>query len=190
MTALAITAAAIILIALLRFGLMIEYGEDGLETFIKAGPFKFRTDTHGKRKAARKKIKEKKAGSAAGFMDIMKAVMNTLNRLRRKLLIKELTLHYTAAGDDPVKTAMNFGAANAVFGMIIPPLEDKFRIKKRDLQTTADFNGTEPVIYARIIISIAVWEALYVFSALLPLLKPSVEKPDIKLNTAGKERKQ
>jgi len=163
----------LLLLALLRVGVVLEYTENGLESWIKIGFLKLRINKDKKKKKKKKEKKESsfKPGSLKDFLDMLKAIKNTLGRLKRKLLIKILILHYTSASDDPAKTALQFGAANAVFGIAVPLLEQNFRIKKRDLTASADFDSKEPGIYAKIIISIAVWELLYVLSALLPLFK-------------------
>ena len=195
MMALAIISAILILIALLRFGVIVEFSDEGFTVKAKAGPFAFlvfpkkdkpgETEKKAKRKAEKKAARkaekeeqkrkkkeeqsERKPGGLKAFMDAFKAVKTALGRLRRRLLIKQLTLYFTSAGDDPAKTAMQFGAANAVFGAIVPVLERSFRIKRSDLRAAADFEAQEQSIYAKVIISIAVWEVLYVGFALLPV---------------------
>ena len=196
----AIIFTVIILIALLRFGVIVEYSDAGLTVRAKVGFTSFvvypKKEKPGsaekkatlkalkekkKKEKEEKKLKEKKPeqekpeekkpGGLGSFLDILRAVKNTLSRLKRKLLIKQLILHYTSAGDDPAKTALIFGAANAVFGMIVPVLERNFRIKRSDLSASADFSSGGQAVYAKIIITIAVWEVIYVSLALLPLLK-------------------
>jgi len=179
-----------ILLALLRFGFIVEYSEVGFEMWVKAGFLRLRLKDKDKREKPKKKKPKKKKekkpgkkgpGSLSEFLDMLRAVKKALDRLRRKLLIKQLTLHYTSASDDPSKTALQFGAANAVFGVIIPVLERYFKIKRRDLRTAADFNGKENRIYAKIIISIAVWEVIYIVFALLPIITAMLKsEPDVK----------
>ena len=185
MLALAITVSALVLIALLRFGVIAEYSEEGLKVWVTAGFFKFRLlDDHKKSKPKKpKKPKNKKSqhlemkpGSLSEFMGILKAVLNALGRLKRRLLIKQLTLYYTSAGENPVNTALQFGAANAVSGSIIPQIKKNFRVRRLDFKTGFDFTSTEQMIYAKIIISIAVWEVFYALFALMPLIKPMFKK--------------
>jgi len=185
-----------ILLALLRFGFITEYSEAGFEMWVKAGFLRIRLKEKDKQKKPKKK-KEKKPGkrgpgSLSGFLDMLRAVKKALDRLRRKLLIKQLTLHYTSASDDPSKTALQFGAANAVFGAVIPVLERFFRIKRRDLRAAADFNVKENGIYAKIVVSIAVWEVIYIVFALFPIITAMAKsKPDIKGDKINKsDRKE
>jgi len=188
MIAAGIVIAIIILIALLRVGVCIEYSADGFEAAVRVGPISKHVfpveekpgDAEKKAlKKARKKEKVKKKkkpkkkmpGGIKPFLDMIPPVKNTLGRLRRRLLIKRLTIHYYPADDDPAKTAMLFGAANAVFGAITPMLDNTFRIKRRDLRAFPNFAAFEQTIYAKAIISLAVWEAVYIVFALLPILK-------------------
>jgi hypothetical protein len=182
MTALAIVIAVIILILLLRFGVSVEYGSYGLIVLARFGPLKLSVypgkEIKEKKEVAKKPKKakpekapdEKKPGMLKTLQDMVPAIKTTLNRLRRRLLIKNLTLHYIAAGDDPSKTAMMFGASSAAFGGILPLLESNFRIKRRDLRASADFEAAQQYIYVYATVSLAVWEALYIAFAMLPPL--------------------
>jgi len=183
MLALAIVVSSLVLIALLRFGIIVRYGENGFDLWVKAAFLKFHIIGESVKKKPKKK-KEKKEkpkkpkpsfkeiapGLLSEFMNILRAVQNTLHRVKRRLLIKQLTLYYTSAGEDPASTALMFGGANAVFGALIPALKKNFRVRRLDLRTWFDFNSTEQKIYAKIIISIAVWEVFYIVFALFPLI--------------------
>jgi len=173
MLALAIVITVLILLALLRFGLITVYDEAGFHMWVKVGFLKFNVQEEQKAQIRKKQkevdIKKMMPGSLSEFMDVLRAVGNTLRRLKRRLLIKRLIIHYTAASDDPAAAAILFGTANAVFGTIIPILERNFRIKRRDLSASADFDAKEQSIYARIDISIALWEVVYAAFALLPV---------------------
>ena len=188
MIVLAIVIAAVVLFALLRFGVCVEYCEDGFIVTALVGPLSIRAyprkekPKRAERKAARKARKEKKPrrkkekkraekkpGGLQGFLDIVSVAKTALNRLRRKLLIKRLTVHFVAASADPSKTAMIFGGANAAFSLVVPLLENCFRIRRRDLRTAADFDAIKPGIYVNAAVSIAVWETVYVAFAILPL---------------------
>jgi len=190
MLVIAIILFVLLALALLRVGVILEYSEDGFNTWIKLGFLRLKLKKSDEKKKPKKKKKPKdkgtilKPGSLSDFMNMLKAIKVALGRLKRKLLIKNLTLHYTSASDDPAKTALQFGAANAVFGAIVPVLEKHFRIKKRDLRAAADFNSQEQGIYVRLTISIAVWEIVYVLLALLPLFKTT------SINDTGKPEKE
>ena len=181
MIALCIIAAIIILIALLRFGAAAVYNANGIIVTVKAGPFSFRAYPREKKpedaekkalkeKKAKKKPEEKKPGGLKTFRDMMPAIKKSLGRLKRRMLVKNLTIRYIAAGEDAAKTALSYGAANAVFSAVAALLDDNFRIKNRDFQAFADFQATEQRIYIEASLSLAVWEAVYITFAFVPVL--------------------
>jgi len=180
MLVLGIIFLVLLSLALLRFGFIVEYGELGVSMWAKVGFLKFSLSGDDKEKKPKKKKKKKdkdKAsslkmpGSLSGFLEILKVLKNALGRFKRRLLIKELTVYYSSAGEDAAKVAMTYGSVNAVLGFIVPVFDRHFRIKKRDLRAFVDFESDSPKIYAKARVSIAVWEVFYVLFALFPLLK-------------------
>jgi len=193
-TVLIIVFAVLLLLALLRFGVHLEFSDEGFLIRASIGFVKLQVYPEKSKKADKKKKpdkkkkkkkdkKEKKPGLASEFPAILKAIKKVFSRLRRRLLVKQLVLYYTAAGDDAYKTAMSFGTASVVFDSIIPPLEQLFRIRKMDVREFVDFTDTKARIYFKIIISLAVWEVFYIAAATLPVLLKLTGKNQIK----GKE---
>lgn len=179
MTTLCIILAVIVLIALLRFCVTAEYSAGGIEVRVKVGPFSvftFPGEEKSDRKKKKDKTKEKKPGGAKAFLEMLPSIKESLLRLRRKLFVKRLTIHFTAAGKDPAAAALSFGAVNAAFGAVTPVFENNFRIRRRDFQAFADFDRDQPSIYVNAVLSVAVWEAVYVLIALLPILKSNAKR--------------
>ena len=196
MTTAAIILAVLVILALMRFGVSAEYGEDGFLLTARAGfikirvfprkekPKKVRKPAKTAEKAQKKPEKKKKPGRLKPLQDMLPSIKTALSRLRRRILIKNLVIYYTAAGTDPVKTAMSFGGASAVFGTVTAGLERSFRIKRRDLRAFADFETDEPGIYVNAAISLAVWEAVYILIAIVPAFVGG------KKSTSGKDEVQ
>ena len=191
MHALLIVFAVLLIIALLRFGVAVRYGADGVVIKAHIGPvslnlFPRKEKTRRERKkreprAKRKKeIKrkprktmkpvEEKPGKLDTFMRLLAIVGKTLRRLRRRLLIKRLKLHFTAASDDPFKTAMEYGGAVAAAQTIIPALKQNFRIRRLSIANSFDFESEKPRIYLDAALSLAVWESVYLFFAIFPAI--------------------
>ena len=204
MFVLAIIIAAIGLILLLRFGVTVVYGHDGLKVTARVGiiPIKiYPSDKKPKIKKKkrlksaeeladlllRRKKNEKKPGKLETFLQLMKLAKNTLDRLRRKLLIKNLDIHFVSAGKDPMQAALLFGSAHAVYGILEPILENNFRIRRRNFTSGADFEQTKPQIFVNAAFSIAVWEALYVLGALFSKQKEQKSEKNIKEIKTGEE---
>ncbi|MCL2365691.1 MAG: DUF2953 domain-containing protein [Oscillospiraceae bacterium] len=190
MLTLFIIIAILLIIALLRFGVHVEYSSEGVVVKIFAGIFSFRVypqkeDTPEQaQKNARKKAKKEAAsqkkkdkppfkmpGGLKGFLDLIPPLRNMLRRVKRRILIKELTVYCTFAGTDASQTAITYGMANAVMGTLAPVLDHHFRIRHRDFQTGVDFTSSERKIYVSAAISLAVWESIYIIVALLPMLR-------------------
>ena len=194
MTALIIVFGILFLIALLRFGVAVVYNESGLAATAKVGPLSIRIfprkekPERRKKKPAAKVVKKKKEkkerkkrekepekpeekpGLLDTFFEMLRAAGVVLGRIRRRLFIKRLILHYTAGGLDPAKTALTFGRLSAASSLILPALEKNFRIRRCDIKTSADFESDKPHVYINAGISLAVWESLYIVFALLPVL--------------------
>lgn len=83
------------------------------------------------------------------FLPILRAIVDFLQDLRRKIRIRKLEMKLVLAGDDPCDVAVNYGRAWAVLGNLMPLLERVFVIKKRDLDVACDFNADKTLIYVR-----------------------------------------
>jgi hypothetical protein len=192
MIAAAVILAVIVLVCILRVGITVVYNEDGFALDAYFGPVRFQLFPSDKEKTkSGKKQKEKtqdtavKAGVKAGKLESLKnqlpSIKKALSRLKRKLRIRELTIYYMAAGTDAAAAAMSFGAASVGYGIILPLLENNFKIKKRDLRASVSFEVTEPYIYVKAILSLALWEVFYVgFGLVLNIIKSERMKAKIR----------
>jgi hypothetical protein len=191
MIALAGLFAVLLLLALLRVGVTAEYGADGLKLRAFAGFVRISllrgTQKSKKAKQVKKQKKEKpekKPGRALDLRAMLPAIIETLGRFKRKLTLKRLIIRYTAAGDDAYSTAMAFGGASVGLGFLTPILENNFKVKRRDFQTSADFTAPEAYIYVNATLSLAVWEIFYIAAAILPaFLKSRGKKTEEQDNT-------
>ena len=205
MTALAITLGVLLLFALTRFGAAVEYCEEGIIVTARIGPLRLRVypqkvkpgkdrvKKEPRAKAARqqkqaKKPEGKKPGMLKDLLDLLSAARTVLGRLRRRLLISRVTVFYTAAGDDPSTTAMVFGAANAATYTLLPLMERYFRIKTREINVGIDFNSAEPTVYVFAVISLAVWEAVYITFAIVPPLIRFIRHRSAKPDKTSKDK--
>ena len=181
MIALAIVVAVLLGIALLRVGVLGEYGESGVRLRVFVGLVRVRIlpakEKKPKKVKKKKKEKEKKPKKLADFRDMLPDIIKALGRFRRRLLIKKLVIYYEAAGDDAAKTAISYGRLSAGISSVIPVLEYYFRIRHRDIRTAVNFQRDKPYIYVSAALSIAVWEILYIALGLLfALLRKNTEK--------------
>ena len=182
MIVLFVILAILVIVAFLRLGVNVRYDEEGLFVSVFAGPVRItviprkKKDPDSKKKKKKKeKPKEaeeeeeekKKGGTVRKLLDIISAVSECLRRFRKRLLVNELTLRYCAAGGpDPAKAAMSYGYINAAAGTVLGHLDKLFRIRKKDISTSVDFSAEEPLVFAKLKLSLSVWEIFYIAAGL------------------------
>ncbi len=178
---LAVLAISALLLFIIRIGLVVAYDEEGLSANFLVGPFRFKIAPKEKKKPskkrehkAEKKTKEpgeEKAGAFATFKSYWPDIKRLLNTLKKGLLIDEITIHYIAAGDDPVAVAINFGGVSAAMGMITSYLEQNFNIGKRDLRSSCSFEIHKPCIYFKLKITLNMLWVIRLGYPLMALVK-------------------
>lgn len=182
--------AVIALILLLRIGIIAEYGEEGftLLALIGPAPLQIVPAKEGKPKKPKKKREKKpaepkkaegeaqeKPGALASFQAVWPDIKELLSSLKKGISIDELTLHYVAAGDDPVAVAITYGGVSAAMGMITGFLEQNFNIRKRDYRSGFDFTIHEPRLYVKAQVTMRVWQSLRLGSPILEIIKKTKE---------------
>ena len=153
MIALSITLAVLFLLAVTPVGVRAVYDRDLTVYFTVLG---FRIQVYPGKEKPQKQKKRKEASPAADkskpertsgeLQDYLQLLTRLLGKMRRKILIRELTLHAIFGGDDP---ALNYGRAWALLGVTMPLLEETFRIRKRDVGAYCGEEETFLRLYAR-----------------------------------------
>ncbi|MBR1842233.1 MAG: hypothetical protein IJ788_03040 [Oscillospiraceae bacterium] len=187
------------LIAIIPVGVRVGYDKTGFSldivaAFIKIGilppkekkpkaekpkPEKPTEDKPGEEKTEEKPKEEKPqekpehdlGGTVELAMTALRAVGDTLTRLRRKLTVDCIKLRYTSACDDPADAAINYGRAVAAINGLSPFVSKFLRIKKRDYTVLVGFDGGGDKVLVDAQITIRIWEIIYVALGLAPLIK-------------------
>lgn len=133
--------------------------------------------------AAKGPVQRDIGGTVELAVTALRALGDTLTRLRRKLTVDFLTLRYTSACADPADAAINYGRAVAAINGLAPFVSKFLRIKKRDYQVLVSFNGGGDRILAEAQITIRIWEIIYVALGLAPAVKAY-----LKWSKSGKEK--
>ena len=170
--------AVLLFLALLRIGVRGEYSEDGILIQLKIGAFLFSVYPAKKKskkkkekkqkkktaetKAPADKAEDKKGGSVEIIKKILPEVIAVLKKLKRKICIKRLKIWYMSASDDPAKAALYYGYASAGAGAISAVFENNFKVRRRDIRTSVSFTESQPKVYVDLIMTLAVWEILYI----------------------------
>jgi len=172
-----IILAVICIILLLRVGVYARYGEGDLLAYARIGFVKIRVyprpeKPQKKKKEKRKKEKkapadeaeadEKKGGKVSNLKEWISIISNALSNVKKRLRVKRLIIYYTVAAEDAASAAMMYGGANAVVGALLPVIENNFNVKRRDIRIGVDFEEKEPKIYVEGVVSIAIWEVIYI----------------------------
>ncbi|NLV86631.1 MAG: hypothetical protein GX025_05365, partial [Clostridiales bacterium] len=79
-----------------------------------------------KAKKAKKEKKKKPPMTKDDIFALIKMGLKSLARLRRRLSVNYLRLHYTAAAGDPFNTAIAYGIGSAFMGTVVPLVEGAF----------------------------------------------------------------
>ena len=190
MAALIIIIAFLLVLNLIPLG--IDGGYEASEVFLslKAGPFRVLRILPAKplseeekllrqqkkaEKQAKKDAKKAQEEETAGpkpksklskdlIMALISMGLHALKRLRHRLSIDLLKLHFVSGGD-PYSAAMNYGYVSAAFGTVLPLLDSAFNIGERDVKVSVDFDSGRTSIDARLILTIQLWEIIYIAAA-------------------------
>lgn len=165
-------------IVFLVLGVDAQYGAGGFSLALRIGPLSVRLFPQkkdvarqrkpSKRKESKNKDKASEEQQEAGFLDrdlIMKMIplgLETLGKFRRKLTVDLLAIHFVAAKGDPYDTMMQYGRVNAVLYTVLPLLNDCLNIREQDIRTDFSFDAEKPEIFSHLIVSVAIWEMLYI----------------------------
>ncbi len=158
----------IVIILLVPVGAEAEYDEAGATLWLRIGAFrkilyprppkpeKAEKDKKTKAKKEKKEKKQKneaegktrKGGTLKLIRELIPVGIEALGRFKRRLIIKKLSLYFCFGGEDPAKVALSFGGASAGAGMIVPLLQQHFRIMEMDIRNSVDFTCGETKVYA------------------------------------------
>lgn len=160
----------LLLLSQVRVGGSVDYSADGLLVRLRVGAFHITLFPMKPRKQKKKKQKEtpqgppkpppppaqKEGGSLELVKQLLPLIAETAGKFKRKVRIDRLDLDLTVACPDPAYTAMAYGGANAVFGMIVPLLEHNFKVKERRIRAAVDFDRDSPVIVIAAAVSMTI----------------------------------
>lgn len=173
LVALGVILLVLCLLAILPVGVDASYEKGTVFVFAKCGPLrlqilpwkrKSRTKSKADKTKKAKKQKKHPAQETAAqngkrdYRSLIKIAVHALQGFRQKLCVNFLMLHYTAASDDPYDTVMQYGRISAAIGGLLPLARRVFHIKKEDIVLDLTFETAHPVIAARIVLTLRIWE--------------------------------
>lgn len=189
MTALWILTAILLvlcLLSLIRIGGEVEYSQDGLRVWIRAGLLRIRIFPRKPRKEKRRKkgapppdqlkSAEAKTEKAGGNLTLLRQCLpiflDAANRLRKKILVGPMELRLTIPGvKDPAGSAILYGRANAWMGGLWALLNQALHVRDSSVSIRADFQAAEYTIYVKARVSLTIGQGvvlgIHIGSALL-----------------------
>jgi len=173
MVTLAIIFAILALILLLlatRVSATVQYDQSGVRVIGGFGLLRMRVypkerkEKRPRREKKKKDKPDKEPHEKGGTVDKLKAGLSIIRpilaQVKRRLVISELTLHYTVHTSDAAMTALAYGGAHATVSQILPIIKGQFRVKREDVRIHACFIEPEDTVFVRVKLSISVWGAL------------------------------
>lgn len=158
------------LLSCIRLGGRAKYGEDGFYFHVFVGPFKIKlfpaSSRENKRKpkdpsktkkvAAQEEKEENKPGTVSRVISMLPTLAETAGGLKRRIRIDYLALEIIWGAQDAASAAINYGKANAAFGIIWPLLDNNFKVKKCDVKIDVNYNVITPKLTADASLSITI----------------------------------
>ncbi len=172
-----IVIVLLLLILLLPVGIDAAYASGALTLKLKTGPIRIQLlPAKKKKKPKQRKEKPTRADQDSSGHDdagklrlgrddvltLLRLVLRTLRRFRKHLSVDLLRLYWIAAAEDPYDAAVQYGAMNAALTAVIPLAESVLKIREKDVRTDFDFEARSPVIDARAVATLQVWEILFI----------------------------
>ena len=177
---LCIVLAILMIAAVLPIGVDGRWQENAALVFLKLGllrlqlfPWKQKEQADGQNRAKQQKKpkKQKKRRRAAkpqpaltrsDYLSLAKLLLRTLQRFRRRLSVDLLQLHYTAASGDPYDTVMQYSRFCATLEAGFPLAKQVLHIKKQDIILNLSFETEQPIVNARLELTLRVWELCWI----------------------------
>ncbi len=126
----------------------ITYHADGFLCAIRIFFLRFRFPRE-KKKDKREKVapnetnQKQKGGDLNYIISLIRLGIKLAGKLLSNVRIRKLKIDATIASKDPFQTAMMFGGSSAAVGILLPLIENNFKLDKRTVNVYADFESDE-----------------------------------------------
>ena len=117
----------------------------------------------------RERAKKKRSSFGGGkkldisyIIELLKLGLSAAGQFRRALRVDHFFLDCTIASGDAAQTAMAYGAVATGVGLLLPLLEERLRVRKKDIQVVCDFEGTASRVFLDVQMSALVFQLLMI----------------------------
>lgn len=142
-----IVLAALLLVPL---RLLVTYDEHGFRTEFRFGVLRIgrlRGKANNPNDTQEDRIK---GGSTQGWREKWELISVVLEKLWYRIRVRELSLYYCHAADDPADAAVGYGAASAAAAALFNVLEKTLKIQHYELRAWTSFTETKPSVFLRV----------------------------------------
>ncbi len=122
--------------------------------------------------------------------ELLKLVVRTLSRFRRKLTVNRFLLHITVGGGDPYSAVMAYGAINYAVATVGSAAGHAFNVRRSDVQTGIDFSAETYTVEAGMTVTINLARIIAVAAAAGVGFLKIKRSADRAAKAAAKERKE
>jgi len=155
-----IVVVVVALLLLMRVKFRASYDSEGFRAYIKILFIKIKVPPEKKKEEKKKEKGEKKGAPMSELKDIIGLGFKMLGKALKLIRIDNLSADVVIASDDAFKTAMLFGGAAAGCGILVPPIEENFNIRRKDINVNADFEAKEILVSIDAKVSVAIWQLI------------------------------
>ena len=186
-----IVILVLFLLAMLWLGVDVRYWDDKLTLWLRVLCFKFKILPKSKKKKKKPKKKKKKDKNKEDSENKLKKKhkkakpdikglidlgLTAAGRLKRKIRVSRLTLHYTAGSEDPCDTALQFGRVSAAVGILLPRICESFNVNRHDVRVDSNFDLPKPKVEFDTSVGMFLWQLVFIgVAALIGFLKLQVK---------------
>ncbi|MDR0937642.1 MAG: DUF2953 domain-containing protein [Oscillospiraceae bacterium] len=115
-------------------------------------------------KTKKKPVKERKPSKPVqkkNFpMPETEFIFETLDKLRKSLVVRDLDIGYMPPGGDPMAAAMINALINEAAAALLPTLNNLFKVKKSRVVVSPNFSMPNDRLYVKLHVSLSVYSAL------------------------------
>lgn len=157
------------LLCLLPVGILAVYDRT-FSLWVTAAGLRFRLLPQKEKKKQKQRTSPAKAKAPAKkqaslppaktLLAYAKLAWELLGDLRRRLVLRELTLHAVFGGREE-DAGLHYGEAWAAIGVVTPILENTFTIRKRDIAAEFEQDAASVRLYAEASAVLPLWQLLF-----------------------------
>lgn len=188
MIAAGIIVLVVLLLLMLPLGVWFRYDDGTLTAVVTVGPVTvYRYPSPPKRPREKQaaapradKPSSKKKLDWKKWKPLLSIALDLLEKLRRKLLVRDLYVCVRCGSGDAAHTALQYGKAWALIGSLDPVLHNCFRIANRQAEVFCDYESNrlrlllEMDVHLRV--GSALWLGLQALCRLVPVLQQNKKK--------------